>query len=329
MISASETLMLVNPESHGGILKKEWPAIEREVRRALGEAELRVMFTTSVDHGAGIVRAALREGVKQIVAVGGDGTFAEVVQGFFQGGEAIAPDAEMMLVPGGRGNDFFRMVSAREGGQEGWMRGVALIQSEKAAPCDLIQVRLKSRDGGVTSRLGLNLSSFGFGGHVVSRVHQKEGVIGRSFLSKTSLSYLLHSAATFLEYDSVLLRVSVDGALLYEGKLMMGAVLNGAFNAGGLCWSRQARIDDGLLDIVLLPPLAGLNRVRLLQALAGGDVASIPGAISAQGRQVEIVDLDPTLHRYKLFEVDGDLPEPPGLVRAEFKVLPGAVRIRR
>ena len=329
MISPTETLMLVNPESHGGVLKKEWPAIEREVRRALGDAGVRVMFTTSLDHGAGIVRTALREGVKQVVAVGGDGTFAEVVQGFFQSGEPISPEAELLLVPGGRGNDFFRMISERAGDRDGWMRGIELMRKGSATPCDLIQVRLKSRDGGVTSRLGLNLSSFGFGGHVVSRVHQKEGLIGRSFLSKTSLSYLLHSAATFLEYDSVHLRVSVDGALLHEGKLMMGAVLNGAYNAGGLCWSKKARIDDGLLDVVLLPPLGGANRARLLKALAGGDIAGIPGALFAQGRQVEIVDLDPALHRHKLIEVDGDLPEPPGLVRAEFTVRPGAVRIRR
>ncbi len=46
-------------------------------------------------------------------------------------------------------------------------------------------------------------------------------------------------------------------------------------------------------------------------------------------RHVEIIDLDPALHRHKLFEVDGDLPEPPGLVRAEFDVLPGALKLVR
>jgi diacylglycerol kinase (ATP) len=326
MAEREDVFVVVNPESHAGALQRQWPVMERSLRVQLSPASIRVHFTTPMDHGSGMVRSALRQGVKRIVAVGGDGTFSEVTQGFFQGGEAVAPDAELLLIPGGRGNDFFRMISPTGAGAA-WERAVALAGGGSARPTDIIRVRLHSRDGGVTTRYCLNLTSFGFGGHVVSRVHLKEGLIGKSFLSRTSLSYMLHSAATFLEYDSVHLRVQVDGADFFEGHLMMGAVLNGAYNAGGLCWSRDARIDDGLLHLVLVPPLEGLNRGRLLPALAGGDVAGVPGARSVSARHVEIIDLDPALHRHKLFEVDGDLPEPPGLVRAEFDVLPGALKL--
>jgi diacylglycerol kinase (ATP) len=331
-MSSSPIWILVNPESGGGRLKRNWPRIERELRGALVGDALQIAFTTDWDHGAGLVRKALREGVKKIIAVGGDGTFSEVVQGFFQAGEPVSPDASLVLMPGGRGNDFFKSlvpssVSSlfRESALE---RGLRFLKQGKPHLIDLLSAKLYSQDGGVTSRYCLNLASFGFGGHVVSRLHQGVGVIEKAGLSKGPFAYVLHSAATFFEYTSVWVRVVVDGVELYQGPLMMGAILNGAYNAGGLCWSQDARVDDGMLDVVLVPPRAPKDLISLLPAFAGGDLARSPGVMSSRGKKVEVVDLDPTRHRYKLFELDGDLPEPPRLVRAVFEIVPQALSLQ-
>ena len=331
-MTAPRVLVVVNPESGGGALRRRWPDLERQIREFVGARDLNIAFTHELDHGAGFVRSALRDGAKRVIAVGGDGTLSDLVQGFFHQGSPVAPDAELALVPGGRGNDFFRMIQPRRSLLEGGSpvdRGLELLKKGTGTPTDLIHCRMLSRDGGMTTRYCVNLASFGFGGHVVTRLSRRVGVLGKSFFSKGSLAYVLHSLATFLEYKKVHVRVRVDDKDFYEGPLMMGALLNGAYNAGGLCWSKQARIDDGLLDVVLVPPLSPQAMPLIGKALIGGDLVSVPGVLSAQGKKVEVVDLDPALHRYKLFEVDGDLPEPPGLVRAEFEVLAAAIRIRR
>jgi diacylglycerol kinase family enzyme len=322
--------IIVNPESGGGRLKRTWPKIEAGIRNALLGESLQVAFTQDWDHGAALARNALRQGAKTLIAVGGDGTFSEIVQGFFQNGEPISPDARVAFVPAGRGNDFFKMLMDRDPflpKAKPLIQGLDFLKRAQVRPLDLIQVRLHSQDGGVTSRFCLNLASFGFGGHVVSRLHHGNDFISKTGLSKGSLAYVLHSAATFFEYSSVLVRVSLDGKLLYQGPLMMGAILNGAFNAGGLCWSNAARIDDGDLDVVLVPPKSPRELASLLPAFLGGDLANAPGVISGRGKQVEVVDLDPARHRYKLFEIDGDLPEPPGLTRGVFEVVPAALSL--
>ena len=79
---------IVNPASRGGALKKQWHTIEETLRRHLGAFE--VEFTTERGSAIQLTQDALLDGVDAVVAVGGDGTINEVVNGFFKDGKPLA-----------------------------------------------------------------------------------------------------------------------------------------------------------------------------------------------------------------------------------------------
>src|SRR5690348_2013455 len=114
------TLIVVNPNAREGEVGRKWPQLEREIVGALaaasaGEHPVSVVQTGAEDRGIPQVRAALKDGVKRVVVVGGDGTVSDVVQGFFENGKPVAPDASIAVVPCGRGSDFFKAILQRKG----------------------------------------------------------------------------------------------------------------------------------------------------------------------------------------------------------------------
>ena len=102
------TVLVVNPQSQGGRLGKRWKDIADTIGRAFP-------FEEAITEGPGdatrLTREALRGGAERVVAIGGDGTINEVVNGFFdERGAAIAADASMAVIPFGTGGDFRRTV---------------------------------------------------------------------------------------------------------------------------------------------------------------------------------------------------------------------------
>src|SRR5205085_12066903 len=108
----TKTLFIINPVSGGGAALKAW----RAARPALVNAGIKVRehFTTCAGDAAEITRAALIEGVTQVVAVGGDGTLSEVVNGYLNDdGQPINPAAAIALLPAGTGTDFCKTLGIR------------------------------------------------------------------------------------------------------------------------------------------------------------------------------------------------------------------------
>jgi len=309
--------------------------LEARIREALGSADARFELTGGPGRAPELVRSALRAGVRRVLAVGGDGTLSEVVQGFFEQGRAVAPEAELGLIPLGRGNDFFRSLAgdARRPGEEAWETGLRLVREGEALPVDVGRVRFLAGTSGATEpRYFMNVASFGFPGLVVDRVVKRRGLLARTWVGRSSATYLYHSLAGMGEYAPLSLKVSLDGAVLRDGEVFSGFVLNGACNAGGVRWSDRARIDDGTLEVTVLEPRPLLATLRSVPKMASGRWAGTPGVHVGSGREVRVELRDaraPARPAHSLFEIDGEIVEPPGTWGAEFKVLPGAIRMRR
>src|SRR5258708_34504069 len=96
--------VVVNPRSGNGRTRREWKAIER----ALGDAypHMSVAFTHARHEATHLVKHALREGHHEIIAVGGDGTINEAVNGFFDQDGPISPDPVFGFITSGTGGHF-------------------------------------------------------------------------------------------------------------------------------------------------------------------------------------------------------------------------------
>src|SRR5215475_1247551 len=106
---APRTVVIVNPSSQGGKLGKRWPELADTIGRAFPFDEA---ITKAPGDATRLAREALRAGAERVVAIGGDGTINEVVNGFFdERGAPIAPAASFAVIPFGTGGDFRRSVN--------------------------------------------------------------------------------------------------------------------------------------------------------------------------------------------------------------------------
>jgi len=328
----SQTLILVNPRAREGEVESRWPEIEKELLAALKETSASVVKTTAEDYGSGTVRKFLKSGGRKVVVVGGDGTISEAVQGFFENGRTIAPDAVLAIMPAGRGDDFFKSVAGRTfgGSKDAWKRGLEILKTGKPCPTDLGRVDILETGDEKLSRYFINITSFGYPGLVVKRVLSGAGVWGRSKIGKSAWTYILQSLSALIEYKPISMQIKMDGHLVYEGPVFSGFVLNGRYNAGGSNWSEEAQIDDGLFHLTLFEPRNIASTLMTMPRMLTGRWQDVKGVRTAVGKQIDVKLSHPGGERsHPLLEIDGDQPERAGTRGARFEILPGAIQIWR
>jgi diacylglycerol kinase family enzyme len=147
--------VIFNPNSAGGSTGQDWEAIEAALEKVF---PLMSFFVTSAPaQAARMVRDALRDGHMEIIAVGGDGTINEALNGFFERGVAVSPDAVFSFVHNGHDSALCR----RLGMIPGWRAGVAHLAHARIHRRDLGRVACLSAEGLPVVRYFLGAASFG------------------------------------------------------------------------------------------------------------------------------------------------------------------------
>src|SRR6185312_7551579 len=159
------TVLVVNPQSAGGKTERRWPELRATIQEAYGSFEER--FTRAAGDATEMTRKALRDGAELVVAVGGDGTINEVVNGFFDGEQAIAPKASFGIVPAGTGGDFIKTLGVP---RDTFAAAASLKSTPRAI--DVGRLSYVRDDGSRAVRHFINIASFGIGGLVDRYVNQ-------------------------------------------------------------------------------------------------------------------------------------------------------------
>ena len=302
------TFLVVNPESAGGATGRRWPEIRAEVLRALGDGAEHA-FTERPMHAAALTAEALRNGFRRIVAVGGDGTLNEVVNGFFQDGAAAPPDACLALVPRGTGGDFRRTF-----GLNGSLRESCAGLKGEVRPLDVGRVRFTRPDGGPGERFFVNVASFGVSGQVDRAVNSSSKFLGGK------VSFFLASVRTLLGWHDQAVRIRVDGGPEQALSITTLAVANGQYFGGGMRVAPEADPSDGQFDVTIW---SGYHLKDF--ALKSASVYDGRHVRWAGTRTLRCRRLEATSDEEVLLDVDG---EQPGRLPASFELLPGALRIQ-
>jgi len=147
--------VIFNPNSDNGRTGRDWREIEEALEKVF---PLMAFFvTTGPAQAAHMVRDALREGHMEIIAVGGDGTINEALNGFYDRGVMVSPDAVFNFVHSGHESQLCR----RFGIAPDWRAGVAHLSQAKIHKRDVGRVSCLSRNGDPLTRFFLGESSFG------------------------------------------------------------------------------------------------------------------------------------------------------------------------
>lgn len=287
-----QTLCVVNPESANGRTRKAWKRMERAlVKRSI---EIDVRYTKGPGDATLITRKALQNGYNRIVSVGGDGTLNEVVNGFFDENQHhINPEAGLSIIPLGTGGDFARMFKLE--------RSIDFISRLLTSPqmysCDLVLATYLSWQGMEERRFLINEADVGLGSATVYRVNNNSKALGGF------LSFLLAFLYTIFTYQNQELVIKVDGETKYEGKTGIIVVGNGSYFGGGVKVAPHARIDDGLLEIILAKDLKKRDLLANITNMYKGTHLQHPLVERMAGHQVQIMSADDIL-----FEMDGETP---------------------
>jgi YegS/Rv2252/BmrU family lipid kinase len=302
------TFLVVNPESAGGTTGRRWPEIRAEVLRALGDGAEHA-FTERPMHAAALTAEALRNGFRRIVAVGGDGTLNEVVNGFFQAGSAVPPDACLALVPRGTGGDFRRTF-----GLNGSLRETCARLTGDVRPLDVGRVRFTRPDGSPGERYFVNVASFGVSGQVDRAVNSTSKVLGGR------VSFFVASVRTLLGWRDQTVRIRVDGGPEETLGITTLAIANGQYFGGGMRVAPEADPSDGQLDVTIW---SGYHLKDF--ALKSASVYDGRHVRWAGTRTLRCRRLEARSDEEVLLDVDG---EQPGRLPATFDLLPGALRLQ-
>lgn len=301
--------VILNPRAASGKAGSRWPALRPWFEAALGPVDIR--FTRAPDHATTLARDALRHGSELVVAVGGDGTFNEVVNGYLEGDRPVNPGAALALCPLGTGGDFRRSAGIPPSPRE----AIAAIATGTTRQIDACRVQLSTPDGTSVERYYINVTSFGMGGEVSvsAKTCWLAPINGR-------LAFLWATVVTFLRYRAKRVVLALDGKQgRREIRVMQVAVGNGPFQGGGMNVCPLASLDSGYVDVTVIEEVSLLNFLMSLPLLYSGRIYSHPKCKHFRVRNVRATSPDAVLA-----EVDG---EAVGGLPFRCQVLPGAVLI--
>jgi diacylglycerol kinase (ATP) len=229
-----------------------------------------------------------------VVAVGGDGTLSQVLQGIATSNVSLA------LVPAGTGNDFARTLGIGTSSE----RAIQALAGGQRVAVDLGRWTCGERHG-----VFLNVAGCGFDAMVAERINTGF----RRLHGQTA--YLAAVLNTLAKFQPVGLTLEIDGQRL-ESVATLCAVANAQSYGGGLRIAPTALINDGLLDVILVERLSTFEFLRSFPQLIKGQHLTHPKVRHFRGKHIRIA------HSHTPFLVDGELV-PGGAV--DITVMPRAL----
>lgn len=249
--------VIFNPNSSGGRTGREWHEIEEALEAVF--PLMSFFVTTAPTQAATMVRDALRDGHMEIVAVGGDGTINEALNGFFDHGYPVAPDAVFSFVNNGSESALCRHF----GILPGWRAGVAHLAHARIHKRDVGRVACLSARGEPVTRYFLGEASFGLSASMARALGRARiaRLFGHHFASR------LHWLATRLRWRETRVRLMADS---YD-------------EIAGIASVRLSPA-KGLFDLTVLD---GLNRADAARTLRSARLTAAPTLDTRRAVDVE------------------------------------------
>ena len=297
VIDSDAWFIVVNPASGGGRAARFRPQLVAALERA-GMA-YRCVESEGPGDATSLIARATDDGYRRLLAVGGDGTFNELVNGMLASG--VPPrDCLVAAVAGGTGND--------------WSRAMAIPDEADALLACMASATSRSADIGMAEdgngmRMAFhNVAGAGLDAEVIRRTPKRV---------PRALAYSLGLVRTLAGYGAPEFELIVDRSSV-RGRFLLVLASIGPRCGGGMRLAPDAVVDDGWLDLLTLDPLGFGSALARLPRLFDGRLRNDP-AFHVVRCQTVTIDSDPPCG----VEVDGQLF---GTTPVTVTILPGALR---
>jgi diacylglycerol kinase (ATP) len=265
------------------------------------------VLTTRPLEATEIAYRAVRESRPVVVAVGGDGTLNEVLNGFFHNGAPVPTTSKLAMLPLGTGGDFRRTLRLPLDAKE----AIHVIQSGTPRRLDAGCVTYAAHDGSTAVRHFINIADAGLGGEVVHRVNTGSKRLGEA-------TFTITSALALLAWKNKPMRVVVDGNTI-DLVAQQVVIANCQYFGGGMRMAPSAKPTDGVFDVILVGDVGKLETARAMSKIRNGTHLDEhnPKLQLMYGKRISVSSDAPVR-----IDLDG---EQPGMLPALFEIQPGAI----
>lgn len=305
VVAPDEVVFLVNPASANGSTRRRWP----EIARRAADAGLSGPALLSERPGqiAELAQRACEEGATLVVAVGGDGTVHEAVNGLMR----VEPGAraELATLPRGTGRDFARSLGIPARVDD----ALRIARDSAARILDVGRSSYVAWDGSPGDSYFANFAGAGISGAVAARANTSSKALGGR------VSFFWATTAVFMRWRNSEFEIEVDGERR-SGRMLEVIAAIGNQLAGGMRLTPEADPSDGLFDVILIGDVTKLDFMRTLPKIYRGTHLPHPRAELIRARRLRVETAVPLP-----VALDG---EQPGTTPLALEVVPGALRVR-
>ncbi len=297
--------LIANPSAGGFKVRKDFSEIARLLTK--NGIIFNKNFSKKRLHALSLAQKAIENGFTDFIAVGGDGTVNEVVNGMLR-----SPNPEKLtlaVIPVGTGNDWGRSV----GITNIYEQAVKAIKKSTYITQDVCRTAYHT-DEGVHERFFINVAGSGYDAEVLFKTEKmkKAGKTGKWL-------YFRNIFTSLFSYRPADTTVTVDGKEVINEKMLSLNVGIGKYNGGGLMQVPHAVLDDGELALTFIGNIGKTGILKHSSKLKKGTIGEVSGVQLIKGKRIEISSPEKLL-----FEADG---EALGHTPLSFEVVPGALKV--
>lgn len=301
--------IVINPVAGNGKGKRITQYLLQKFKN-YSDFEVGITFTKEKNDAISITRKAITDGASMVIAVGGDGTINEVVNGFFREAKQLNSLCELGVINCGTGGGYAKTLKTPDTiGQQ----IEQLIQPGSQA-LDLGLITWQDNTGKKVSRLFVNECQIGIGSKVASAVGKKSKIFGGT------IAFGVTATAFALTMNPLKLSIAYDNEDFQEFKLIGLVVGNGTECAGGMKLTPHAKLNDGFFDVLAMSDMPLAQRMLNLSKVYSGKHILSPYFSIKRCKKLQIrSDIEVTL------ESDGEML---GNSPFDIEILPSAIRVK-
>lgn len=301
--------VVVNPHAGSKKALADWP----EIRKILEKKNFafQSVFTEYQNHATELTKKAIEEGYRNFIAVGGDGTLNEVINGIFKQTQIPTTEITIGVVSVGTGNDWGRMYNMPN-------KYKKQIKSIKKGHSILQDVGKVSHHYSNTkhNHYFINIAGMGFDALVAKKTNvAKQRGIGGAFM------YLLNLVIGLFQFNYNNIIIESNDKIIFKGKVFSMSIGICSYNGGGMKQLPNAIPDDGLFDVTIIRKTSKMKIIRNINNLYDGSFIELDEVETFVGKEFKITSIP---KKAVNLETDG---ESLGHSPLYFSIIPRAINL--
>jgi YegS/Rv2252/BmrU family lipid kinase len=305
---SSKTTAIINPASSAGKTGSHLAELSEKIKYFLGD-DIRIELTRKPNDATHLSRKALIDGCNLIVAVGGDGTINEIVNGFFSNGHLVNDQSKLGIINCGTGSGLAQSLHL----PDTVSRQLEIIKLAEFRRIDCGRIIYQSKSNPKKIRYFINEFQLGIGGTVVKNVQNHQKRLGGS------LAFGLTTIKSVFTHPNQHMDIVVNKEKTIESNFTGIVVANGEYTGGGMNLAPAAKLDDGYFNILLIQGLTIPQRLIAFSKVYSGNHIKNGKFSFFQAKSLKI-----NSNENVLLEADGELL---GRLPCSVEMLPHAIPI--